>query len=151
VGGIFAAILSTADSQLLVVVSTVVRDLWEQVIGRDRIGDDGRRLWISRVALLVTGLAATGLAWLAQDLVFWLVLFAWGGLGAAFGPPLILSLYWRATTREGVAVGMIVGALTVIGWRLGLKEATGVYELVPAFLAALAATALVSLATRSGR
>jgi sodium/proline symporter len=147
VGGIFAAILSTADSQLLVVASTFVRDLWEQVLRRDRPAVERDRLRMSRWVVVLAGLAAALMAMVAQDLVFWLVLFAWGGLGAAFGPALILSLYWPRTTRAGVVAGMLAGALLVVVWRLWLKEPTGVYELVPAFLGSLAVVVAVSLST----
>jgi Na+/pantothenate symporter len=87
----------------------------------------------------------TAVAGLAQDFVFWLVLFAWGGLGAAFGPGVILGLYWPRTTRWGAVAGMVTGALVTIGSRIWLKEPTGVYELIPGFIAALTATWLVSL------
>ena len=146
VGGVFAAILSTADSQLLVVASTFVRDLWEQVARRDAVADESSRLRLSRVVVVVAGLVAALLALAAQDLVFWLVLFAWGGLGAAFGPAVILSLYWARTTRGGVVAGMLFGAATAIVWRLWLREPTGIYELVPAFFGALAIIVAVSLA-----
>lgn len=77
------------------------------------------------------------------------MLFAWGGLGAAFGPALILSLYWRGTTRAGIVAGMVTGAVVTVVWRLWLKQPTGIYELVPAFFGALAVIVVVSLA--SGR
>ena len=145
VGGIFAAILSTADSQLLVVASTFVRDIWEQVIRGESPASESERLRLARVVVVLAGIAATLLALLAQDLVFWLVLFAWGGLGAAFGPAMILSLYWRRTTRAGVVAGMVSGALLVVVWRLWLRQPTGVYELVPAFLGSAATIVVVSL------
>ena len=148
VGGVFAAILSTADSQLLVVASTVVRDLWEKTLGRVDPGDEAGKLKLSRAVVLLAGVAALLLAYFAQDLVFWLVLFAWGGLGAALGPALIFALYWRGTTRAGVVAGMIVGTLVTIVWRLWLKEPTGIYELIPAFFGAAATIVLVSLAKR---
>lgn len=127
VGGIFAAILSTADSQLLVVASTFARDVYEKILGRES------GLLQGRVVLVVSGLVAMALAFVAQDLVFWLVLFAWAGLGASLGPALVFSLFWKDTTRDGVLVGMIVGATVTIAWRLWLRETTGLYELVPGF------------------
>ena len=80
--------------------------------------------------------------------VFWLVLFAWGGLGASLGPALILSLFWQDTTSRGVAWGMATGTVVTISWRLWLREATGLYELVPAFALATAAVVLVRLLDR---
>jgi SSS family solute:Na+ symporter len=134
VGGVFAAILSTADSQLLVVASTFVRDIYEKVLCKNKLIDEVDKLKLSRIVVILSGIAAIILAYLAQDLVFWLVLFAWGGLGAAFGPALILSLYWERTTKAGIIVGMITGTLITIFWRLWLKEPTDIYELIPAFL-----------------
>lgn len=134
VGGVFAAILSTADSQLLVVASTFVRDIYEKVLCKNKLIDEVDKLKLSRIVVILSGIAAIILAYLAQDLVFWLVLFAWGGLGAAFGPALILSLYWERTTKAGIIVGMITGTLITIFWRLWLKEPSDIYELIPAFL-----------------
>jgi sodium/proline symporter len=148
VGGIFAAILSTADSQLLVVSSTVVRDVWEKVVRSDAELDEQQRLKMSRLVVLFAGIAAVLLAWGAQGLVFWLVLFAWGGLGAAIGPAVILGLFWRRTTASGVVAGMITGAIVTIVWRLWLKDPTGLYELIPGFAAATIAVVLVSLLSR---
>jgi Na+/proline symporter len=143
-GGIFAAILSTADSQLLVVASTVVRDIREKMLGGEHM-DERARLRLSRTAVVLSGLLAMVLALAADDLVFWLVLFAWGGLGASLGPALIASLYWRRTSRAGVLAGMIAGTSVTIAWKLLLKDATGVYELIPAFGAAVFCIVVFSL------
>jgi sodium/proline symporter len=145
VGGIFAAILSTADSQLLVVASTFVRDIYEKVLRKKEVIDESQKLKLSRIVVILSGLAAIVLAYIAQDLVFWLVLFAWGGLGASFGPALILSLYWKRTTKAGIISGMITGSFITIIWKLWLKEPTGIYELIPAFFGALLVIIFVSL------
>jgi solute:Na+ symporter, SSS family len=145
VGGVFAAILSTADSQLLVVASTFARDLYEKVLASKRQIDEKEKLRLGRFVVILSGLLALFLAYLAQDLVFWLVLFAWAGLGASFGPALILSLFWKGTTRQGIFAGMITGTLTTLTWWLWLKEPTGIYELIPAFALAMLVTVLVSL------
>ncbi len=144
VGGIFAAILSTADSQLLVVASTFVRDLYEKVFNKQKEISEETRLKLSRVVVVLSGVLAMGLALIAKDLVFWLVLFAWGGLGASFGPALIASLYWDKTSKTGVVTAMITGTLITIFWKLWLKELTGVYELIPAFFGALIMLIVVS-------
>ncbi len=137
IGGIFAAILSTADSQLLVVSSTFVRDFYEKILRRDRPLPEERKLVLCRWVVLVSGILSVILAYVAKDLVFWLVLFAWGGLGASFGTALILSLYWKRTTVSGVVAGMITGTLVTIVWKLFLKDTTGIYELIPAFFLSL--------------
>ena len=145
VGGVFAAILSTADSQLLVVASTFVRDLYEKVIVTRKKIDEKEKLLLSRLVVILSGILALFLAYLAQDLVFWLVLFAWGGLGASFGPALILSLFWKRCTRTGIVAGMVTGSLITIAWWLWLKEPTGISELIPAFFGAMRVIVLVSL------
>jgi sodium/proline symporter len=145
IGGIFAAILSTADSQLLVVSSTLVRDLYEKILRKERPLSESRKLSLCRWVVLASGLVSIVLAYLAKDLVFWLVLFAWGGLGASFGTSLILALYWKRTNTAGVVAGMVAGTLTTILWKIFLKETTGVYELIPAFFLALGAVVLFSL------
>ena len=148
VGGVFAAILSTADSQLLVVASTFGRDIYERVLRSGTEIDEHRKLRLSRVVVVLSGLVAMVLAYLAQDLVFWLVLFAWGGLGASFGSVIVLSLYWRGMTRDGALAGLVTGSVVTIVWKLWLKAPTGLYELIPAFALAVAAAVIVSLLTQ---
>ncbi|MDO8834984.1 MAG: sodium/proline symporter [Vicinamibacterales bacterium] len=147
VGGIFAAILSTVDSQLLVVASTAVRDVYEKILMAGQPVSARRALALNRIVIVVAGVGALAFAYAAQDLVFWLVLFAWGGLGAAIGPALILSLTWPRTTRAGVVAGMITGAVTTIVWKQLYSGPTGIYELLVAFPAAVAAIVIVSLTT----
>jgi solute:Na+ symporter, SSS family len=144
VGGVFAAILSTADSQLLVVASTFARDLYEKVFAKNKEIDERKKLLLSRMVVVISGIVALFLAYIAQDLVFWLVLFAWAGLGAAFGPALILSLYWKNATKTGIVSGMIAGTIITIVWRLWLKDPTGIYELIPGFFLALFISIVVS-------
>jgi solute:Na+ symporter, SSS family len=148
IGGIFAAILSTADSQLLVVSSTMVRDIYTNVIARGKEVSESHKLFLCRIILLLSALAAMAMAVLIQDLIFWLVLFAWGGLGAAFGTTLICSLYWKRTTTAGVIAGMLTGTAVVVIWKQCLGSTTGVYELIPGFFLGLLTTILVSLATQ---
>jgi SSS family solute:Na+ symporter len=143
IGGIFAAILSTADSQLLVVASTFVRDVYEKIIKKGSVIAESRKLKLSRIVVLLSGILALVMAYLAQDLIFWLVLFAWGGLGASMGTALIFSLYWKKTNTYGIVAGMIVGTLVTILWKIFLSDATGIYELIPGFV--LSALAIVSI------
>jgi len=145
IGGVFAAILSTADSQLLVVASAFVRDFYEKIIRKNAELNEAGRLTMSRVVVIICGIAALLLAYLAQDLIFWLVLFAWAGLGASFGTALIFSLYWKKTSRQGILAGMLTGTLVTILWKLFLVDPTGIYELIPAFFCASAAIYLVSI------
>ena len=145
IGGIFAAILSTADSQLLVIASTFVRDIYEKIFHSGKTMDDRKELILSRWVVAVSGILAIGLAYCAKDIIFWLVLFSWGGLGASFGSSLILSLFWKDTHRYGVFAGMVSGSLITIIWKLYLKAPTGLYELIPAFAGALLLNVIVSV------
>jgi SSS family solute:Na+ symporter len=148
VASIFAAIMSTADSQLLVAASAVVRDCYEKVVCKGEEVSRKRLVWFSRamVALLV-GVALV-LGWLAESLVFWLVLFAWAGLGAALGPTSILALYWKGLTRAGVFAGLITGTVVTFVWNMVPFLDGLLYELIPAFCLATVATLGVSLMTR---
>lgn len=145
IGGVFAAILSTADSQLLVVASTFVRDIYERMIKKGVSIDEAFRLKLSRYVVLFSGILAMILAYSAKDLIFWLVLFAWGGLGASFGTAVIFSLYWKRTSTAGIVAGMITGTLITIFWKLFLKTPTGIYELIPAFFGSALMIFIVSL------
>lgn len=149
IGGIFAAILSTADSQLLVVASTFVRDVYEKIIKRGSVIAESQKLKLSRIVVILSGLLALVMAYLAQDLIFWLVLFAWGGLGASIGTALIFSLYWKKTNTYGIVAGMITGTFVTIFWKLFLSEPTGIYELIPGFLLSVFAIVSFSLFFRN--
>lgn len=148
VASIFAAIMSTADSQLLVAASSVVRDVYEKILRRDEVIPQKRLVIYSRIVVIILVLAALFFGWLAEELVFWLVLFAWAGLGAAIGPTSILAFYWKKTTRAGVIAGLVAGTLTTLFWYYTPALKQTVYELVPAFAAGLLATVVVSLFTR---
>ena len=145
IGGIFAAILSTADSQLLVVASTFVRDIYEKILRKNQVLPENKKLILSRSVVFFSGLLALIMAYLAQEQVFWLVLFAWGGLGASFGTALILSLYWERTNVWGIVAGMITGTVVTMVWKIFLEPVTGLYELIPAFFCSAFAVILFSL------
>ncbi len=144
---IFAAIMSTADSQLLVAASSVVRDIYEKIIKKGIEVPQDKLVLYSRIVVFAIVIFSLIFGFYAEDLVFWLVLFAWAGLGAAIGPTSILALYWKRTTRAGIFAGLITGTLVTIGWYLtpGLREI--MYELIPGFIASFLATWLVSLFT----
>ncbi|HUO86278.1 MAG TPA: sodium/proline symporter [Thermoanaerobaculia bacterium] len=145
---VFAAIMSTADSQLLVAASSLVRDLYDKVWRAGEEISPRRLVALSRATVAVLVVAALALALGVEELVFWLVLFAWAGLGAALGPTSILALTWRGTTRGGVIAGALAGATVTIAWKLTPALADLLYELLPGFAAGLAVTWLVSRAGR---
>lgn len=147
IASIFAAIMSTADSQLLVAASGVVRDVYQKIVRKGREIDQKRLVLYSRIVVLCLVVVSLILGALAEQLVFWLVLFAWGGLGAAFGPALIFSLYWKKTTRSGTIAGLIVGTVVTIIWNQTPILKQTIYELVPAFILSAIAVWLVSRKT----
>ncbi|HUH13798.1 MAG TPA: sodium/proline symporter [Longimicrobiales bacterium] len=148
VASIFAAIMSTADSQLLVAASSIVRDVYEKVIAREHAPDPRRLVLYSRLVVVALVAAALVLGLVADELVFWLVLFAWAGLGAALGPTSLLALFWKGTTRAGVFAGVAVGTLTTLVWYYTPVLRGALYELIPAFTLALLATWITSRFTR---
>jgi sodium/proline symporter len=148
VASIFAALMSTADSQLLVAASTLVRDFYQKVVKAGQEVSDRALVAYSRMVVAVLVVVALLLGAVAEQLVFWLVLFAWAGLGAALGPTTLLALYWKRTTRAGIFAGLVSGTLTTFVWYLTPALKSRLYELIPAFFVSLSATVVVSLATR---
>jgi len=144
--GILAAIMSTASAQLLVASSAFAEDFYRGLFRRD----PGRRelLWVGRGAVLVIAVLAFLLALDPDNRVLDLVAWAWAGFGAAFGPAIVLSLYWPAMTRDGALAGIVVGGLTVILWRHGDGGIFELYEMVPGVLLATVAIWAVSRLSR---
>ena len=143
--GILAAVMSTAAAQLLVASSAFAQDLYKGIL---RPGAQGRQLlWVGRVAVLAISALAFLLGLDPDSKVLDLVAWAWAGFGAAFGPAIILSLYWSRMTLAGALAGMLVGGLTVIAWPWIAGPLAGLYELVPGFVLALLAIWIVSLAS----
>lgn len=140
---IVSAIMSTSDSQLLVTASAVTSDIYSVFADRDT--DEKTMLRLSRVAIAVVAIIAYLIALNPKNTVMSLVSNAWAGFGAAFGPAMLLSLFWRRTTMNGVLTGMISGALIVMVWNKYLAEPTGIYELLPAFFISLVLIVVVSL------
>ena len=144
---IFAAIMSTADSQLLVAASSLVRDIYDKLIRKGEEIPQNRLVLLSRSVVFLLVVFSLIFGYLAEDLVFWLVLFAWAGLGASIGPASILALYWKGTTRTGVMAGMISGTAVTIAWYFTPYLSNLMYELIPGFLAGFFVTWIVSLFT----
>jgi len=139
-----AAMMSTVDSQILVAVSAVVRDLGAMFRGASP--DEQHSLWLSRKVTVAIGVCGVLLA-LSAGQVFDKVMFAWGALGASFGPVLILSLWWKGATRQGAIAGMIAGGGCALVWKNVDLLAKAVNGLAPAFALGLVVTLVVSLFT----
>lgn len=148
IASIFAAIMSTADSQLLVAASGVVRDIYQKIIAKGKEISQKKLVFMSRIVILLLVIIALILGAIASQLVFWLVLFAWAGLGASFGPTVILSLYWERTTKQGIIAGFLSGTIVTIIWGKIPFLKSIIYELVPAFIISTLLTIIVSLFTR---
>ncbi|MFC1502035.1 sodium/proline symporter [bacterium] len=145
ISGAIAAMMSTADSQLLVTTSAISEDIYHQMIRKD--APQKRLVRLSRLAAVVVGVVAFILAITAEALVYDLVLYAWAGLGASFGPGLLLTLWWKKTTKQGVWAGMIVGMITILVWYNISILHEMLYELIPGFFLALGTVWIVSLLT----
>jgi sodium/proline symporter len=156
--GIFAAIISTADSQLLAGASTVTSDLYLGLGGK--AGSEKSLLLVSRLSVVLISLMAYVIAALRVSGIMGLVSNAWSGFGSAFGALVLLSLYWKRLNRPGAAAGIIGGGLTVILWDyiplipsggllMTLGRFTGLYSLAPGFCVSLSAIVVVSLLSRA--
>lgn len=155
---ILAAIMSTADSQLLVASSAVTNDLSKRFF-KDKSVSDGTLMWISRLVVVFIAVIAAGIAIADISSIMGLVSYAWAGFGAAFGPLVILALFWKKSNWQGALAGMLVGFVTTIFWNTCMLSGgilgggslmivdTGLYELVPAFILSLVANIVVSLKT----
>jgi sodium/proline symporter len=145
---ILAAIMSTASSQLLVTASSVSRDLYALLFKKDVNGKE--IVWISRITVVIIAVVAALIALDANSSVFALVSCAWGGLGAAFGPIILFSLFWKRMTLQGAIAGMITGGVVDLFW-YSMKSLGGVfavYEIIPGFIAAIIVILAVSSATK---
>ena len=146
--------MSTADSQLLVSASAVAEDIYKGIIRKD--ADDKTVMMISRIIIVVIAVIAYVIAWNPNSSVMGLVSDAWAGLGAAFGPLVLMSLFWKRTNLPGAIAGLVSGAATVIIWDYipllageTIKAATGLYSLAVGFPISLIFILVVSLLTKA--
>lgn len=141
---ILAAIMSTADSQLLVTSSAISEDICRTIFKNI---DDKKLIWISRISVLVVAIIAIFIASDPNSSVFDLVSYAWAGFGAAFGPAILMSLYWKRMNWQGALAGILSGGIAVLVWRNLIKSYINLYELLPAFIVSVVVIVIVSLAT----
>ncbi len=147
-GILFAAILSSImcaiDSQMLASSSALTEDIYHKF---RKSASQSELMWIGRVSIIALALIAVTLASDPDSTVIDLVAFAWAGLGASFGPSVLLSLFWGRMTKEGAIAGITTGALSVVGWKLASGGVFDLYEIIPGFGLGLLAIVLVSLLT----
>ncbi|WP_114785363.1 sodium/proline symporter PutP [Vibrio tetraodonis] len=142
---ILAAIMSTADSQLLVSSSALAEDFYKQLIKKDASSEE--IVMVGRIAVVAISIVALILALTPDSSVLGLVSYAWAGFGAAFGPALILSLYWPRMNRNGALAGIVIGGVTIVVWKQLSGGWFDVYEIVPGIILSTIAIVVVSLMT----
>lgn len=147
--GILAATISSSDSYLLIAASAFSKNIYQGVLKKD--ATDKQVMIVSRIVLLLISLFGIIIAFDENSIIFNVVSFAWAGFGATFGPIILLSLFWKRTTRTGAIAGMLTGGSMVFIWKLVLKPMGGIfgiYELLPAFIASCIAIIVVSLLSK---
>ena len=148
--GILACTMSTSDSQLLAASSSMSENLMKGVFKIKMT--EKQSMLAARAVLLIIAVLGIALAWDSNSSVFRVVSFAWAGFGATFGPVMLTALFWKRTNKYGAIAGMVTGGVMIFVWKFGISKLGGVfaiYELLPAFILALAVIIIVSLATKA--
>ena len=138
---VLAAIMSTASAQLLVTASAIANDFYANII--HKTATDKELVLVSRIVVLLVAAISIFLALNPDSLILTMVAYAWAGFGAAFGPAIIFSLFWKRMTRRGCIAGIVVGGLTVLIWKQ--FAFFGLYEIVPGFIFSSIAIYIVSI------
>jgi len=146
--GILAATISSSDSYLLIAASALAKNIFQGVFRKN--ATDKQVMRVSRITLLVISIIAMIIAADEKSIIFTIVSFAWAGFGAVFGPLMLMSLFWKRTTRTGAIAGMLSGGITVFAWKLVVRPLGGlwnIYELLPAFIISCIFIVIFSLIT----
>ena len=146
--GILAATMSTADSQLLAASSSVAQNILNECLGI-KLSEKASMI-VARLAVIGITVLAVFIASNPDSSVFEIVSFAWAGFGATFGPIVLCALFWKRSNKQGAMAGLLVGAVTIFVWKYVIRPMGGafnIYELLPAFILALAVNVVVSLVT----
>ena len=146
--GILASTMSTSDSQLLAASSAASENILGGLFNL-KLSETSKMI-VARVTLIIISVIGVIIAWDSNSSVFGIVSFAWAGFGAAFGPIVLLSLFWKRSNKYGATLGMLCGGAMVFIWKFviaGLSPALQIYELLPAFLTGLIVNVIVSLLT----
>lgn len=147
--GILASTMSTADAQLLASASSISHNIVRGVFHIEL--KNKQEMLIARITVLAVAVMGVILARNPNSSVFAIVSFAWAGFGAAFGPLMLFSLFWKRTTKAGALAGMLSGCITVFLWKYLVRPIGGgwdIYELLPAFIVACLAIVIVSLISK---
>ncbi|AEF83594.1 sodium/proline symporter [Treponema primitia ZAS-2] len=148
ISGVLAASMSSSDSYMLIASSALANDIFKGLVKKD--ASESLVMWVARITMLLVTIFGVAIALSGNQSIFRIVSYAWAGLGAAFGPLILFSLFWKRTTLQGAIAGMLTGGGMVIIWKEFISKiggAFGVYELLPAFILSCLAIFLVSLAT----
>lgn len=140
---ILAAVMSTADSQLLVTASALTEDIYRALIRKN--AQDKELVWVSRITVILIAVIAYVLALNPESSVLTLVSYAWAGFGAGFGPTIVMSLIWKRMTRNGALAGMVVGGAVVLIWQQLSGGIFELYEIVPGIIFSTLAVIIVSI------
>jgi sodium/proline symporter len=148
ISGILAASMSSSDSYMLIVSSSFANDIFKDILKKD--ASEVLVMWVARVTMLLVTVFGVVIALSGNQSIFRVVSYAWAGLGAAFGPLILFSLFWKRTTFPAAVAGMLSGGVMVVLWKNVIAKLGGafaVYELLPAFIISCLVILLVSLVT----
>jgi sodium/proline symporter len=148
ISGILAASMSSSDSYMLIVASSLANDIFKDLFKKD--ASEAMVMWIARLTMLAVTVFGICIALSGNQSIFRVVSYAWAGLGAAFGPLILFSLFWKRTTFPAAVAGMLSGGIMVVLWKNLISKLGGVfaiYELLPAFIISALVIFLVSLVT----
>lgn len=141
--GAVSAMMSTASSQLMVVSSSMTEDFYLHITKRKV--QEKKMLFLNKMLTLLVGLVGFILAIAMKDTVYGLVSYAWSGIGASFGPAIVLLIFWKKLSRAGVFASLITGTLSAVIWKTWLLEPTGISERLASYLLAFAMAIVFSL------
>jgi sodium/proline symporter len=147
--GILAATMSSSDSYMLIASSAIAKNLFQGLFKKD--ATDKHVMWVSRIMMFLILIFGIFIAADEDSSIFQVVAYAWAGFGAAFGPLVLASLFWRRVNLPGALAGMVAGGATIFIWRELIKPLGGIfgiYELLPGFIIGFAALVIVSLLTK---
>jgi sodium/proline symporter len=148
ISGILAASMSSSDSYMLIVSSSLANDIFKDLIKKD--APEAMVMWVARIAMLAVTIFGVVIAVSGNDSIFGVVSYAWAGFGASFGPLILFSLFWKRTSFPAAVAGMLTGGGAVVIWKTQIKllgGIWGIYELLPAFVLSCIVIVVVSLLT----